>query len=275
MSVRLMFGLVLVFLVNAFVTQLNRNYGLSRAHVRPHSLTRAFLVRLEDVSNSQSDWDIHLLERKDVGAAADLALACFYAPRIVVNYKGMHKDSLEYKFWKWALTCFHSADQFDARIGNYLGFVSRAWSRLDAPSFELSKESLLLGATVTGRTELVGVVEVSLEEPCGRLSPPFVNPFQRSRRSMNGKEQPYLCNLCVSPSYRRQGLGKLLCTLAKEIVCSHWPRKCTRKMFIHVEKRNSAARCLYNQLGYNETIDVDVDYTLDKDILYFAKDISQ
>ena len=118
MSMSIVLGLLLVVLGNAFVTRQRGKITLGTAKVRSDRLTRAFLVKLKDESKAQSDWDIHLLEREDVGAAADLALECFYTPRIVLNFDGMAQGSLEYKFWTWVLACFYRADQLDVRHGN-------------------------------------------------------------------------------------------------------------------------------------------------------------
>ena len=232
------------------------------------SRIRTHLVPLQHELTEQSKWDVHLLSSEDVPFAAELASECFYKPRIVLNFDGMLPGSLEYRFWKGFLTCFNGVDKSDVNRGNYYGFVSRSWSRLNSPSFELSRESFLLGATRKGSNELVGMIEVCLDEPNGLLTPAFANPL-RDIYKICGNERPYICNLCVTPTCRRQGVAKLLCQVSEDLVVDHWP-EFSKIMFIHVEESNFAAQRMYKKLGYKLVPNTE-NVVREKDILYYSK----
>ena len=164
-------------------------------------------------------WDFHLLERKDLDVASELALECFYEARLALNFEDMDSSSVEYKVWKKIMDSFTSMDKFDTKFGNFLGFYSRSGSRLANPSFERSNESFLLAATEKGKEDsedVVAMVEICLEKVTGKLAPAIANPF-RNKRNLDGDEQLYLCNLCVAKSARRKGLGRLLCELSEEL----------------------------------------------------------
>lgn len=110
-----------------------------------------------------------------------------------------------------------------------------------------SRHSLSLSLSET----LIGCVEICVEEPTGLLTDPIsINPFA-SKYDLTRREQPYLCNLCVHPSQRRQGLGIVLCQLCEELVTLHWPSEYANMIYLHVEEKNSAARALYTKMGYS------------------------
>lgn len=98
-----------------------------------------------------------------------------------------------------------------------------------------------------GKDALVGIVEIGMEKPDGNLAP-AVQIFPRPPPSK--EDQPYLCNLCVSRDYRRQGLGKALCQLGEQLVMKHWARN---KLYLHVEESNIVASALYQSMGYTIT----------------------
>jgi ribosomal protein S18 acetylase RimI-like enzyme len=200
----------------------------------------------EHMPPQSKDWNIYLLERKDLNAAAELAMNCFYTPRLKLNMDGM--EGWEKWLWENIMRFYTEMDKSDSRNGNYLGFWSRSRKRLDVPSFELTTDSFILAATSATNgcpDELAAVVEICLETPNGQLAPPIQSPF----RSIvpNPTEQPYLCNLCVADKHKRKGLGKMLCQLCEELVQIHWGKDV---MYLHVEQRNSAAQALYKGLGY-------------------------
>ena len=91
---------------------------------------------------------------------------------------------------------------------------------------------------------MVGIVEVSLEEPDGNLAPPLQSPFRGPVRVC---EMPYLCNLSIDKKYRRRGLGRLLCEVCERIVMGYWEKTV---MYLHVETKNKAAQHLYINMGY-------------------------
>ena len=95
------------------------------------------------------------------------------------------------------------------------------------------------------KNKVVGVVEVCLEAPDGKLAPAVA--MRVPWRAMKDYHEPYLCNLCVDNDYRRQGLGLVLCQLAEQIVVKYWLKTV---MYLHVEVSNIAAQNLYSKMGY-------------------------
>lgn len=219
--------------------------------------TAVGLMKLEDIDVNlglgdveREDWDLALFEREDLYSAANLALDCFYSPRIRLNFEGIGEGSLEYKFWRKTLSLYESIDKFDAWCGNYVGFSSRCNSRLDFPSLDVSRESVLLGATRRDGGELVGLIEICLEEPTGSLSASVANPF-RKKLPIIAQEKPYICNLCVSTAHRRSGIANMLCRVSESIISEKWEYS---EVYIHVESRNYGAYSLYRKLGYKPVL---------------------
>lgn len=195
------------------------------------------------------DWDFHLLERGDIAEAAELAVQCFYSPRLSLNLDGM--SDVEKWLWGGIINFYGNLDRSDTRNGNYLGFRSRSGKRLSEPSLALSTDSFILVATPAAKVgdsrkpEIAAIVEICAELPGGKLAPPIANPFRS--RIVQELDKPYLCNLCVKKSYRRRGLGRLICELAEELVQIHWSKNV---MYLHVEQSNSAAQAMYLGMGY-------------------------
>jgi hypothetical protein len=102
-------------------------------------------------------------------AAADLALETFYKPRLQLNTDGMGKaeesiaNSVIETFGKW--------EKCDAWLSNYIGYRNRVGGRLNNPSLGISSDALIIGALAN--SVLVGLVELSLEVPDGKLPPPL------------------------------------------------------------------------------------------------------
>lgn len=129
---------------------------------------------------------------------------------------------------------------------------------------------IILTSTIdTG--EIAGLVEISMEEPNGKLAP----PLQSFKGFPPKSAQPYLCNLAVRKSCRQQGLGSILCELCEHIVLTYWKRS---KLYLHVMNDNIAAQSLYRRLGYNlarfgipswERKILGLD-----DLIYYSKDIT-
>ena len=140
---------------------------------------------------------------------------------------------------------FNSIDKYDARNSHYIGFLSRSNNRLRAPGLYLSQDSMLIALNDRVSHKVIGVVEVCLEAPDGKLAPAVA--MRAPWRAMKDHHEPYLCNLCVDSEYRRQGLGLLLCHLAERIVVKYWLKTV---MYLHVEVNNIAAQNLYSKMGY-------------------------
>jgi len=80
--------------------------------------------------------------------------------------------------------------------------------------------------------KLVGTIEVSLKSVCPWSS--FTNQY------------PYIANLAVSKSYRKQGIGKQL-LLKCEQVAFEWGFS---EIYLHVLEDNESAKKLYFAAGY-------------------------
>ncbi len=112
-------------------------------------------------------------------------------------------------------------------------------------------------------------MEICFEKPDGKLTSPLRYPW--NSRTIDDLE-PYLCNLCIAPAYRRRGLGRKLCQICEEIVLKEWKRD---RIYLHVENKNLAAQSLYSKSGYNRLHykltpwEVKI-YSLDQ-IMYYCK----
>ena len=214
-------------------------------------------------------WYFGLLEEKDLDYVSDLAASCFYKPGVKINDDNMSG------FEKWISEKFvnfsTSFEKFDHRFGAFIGFKSRSAGRLRNPNLQMSSDSFILTACDRDSNEIIGLVEICLEAPDGKLAPPIQGPWKQPPKA---NYQPYLCNLCVSSSARRQGLGKLLCVISEQIVLKHWKKN---MMFLHVEQDNLPAQLLYVGLKY-ETMPIFQTYWESKmngmeNLLYFQKNI--
>lgn len=66
-----------------------------------------------------------------------------------------------------------------------------------------------------------------------------------------GQSVPYISNLAVAQSFRRQGVGKAL-LLACEPIVQRWQHD---TLYLHVKGENQAARGLYFSVGYRQQRD--------------------
>jgi ribosomal protein S18 acetylase RimI-like enzyme len=83
-----------------------------------------------------------------------------------------------------------------------------------------------------GEVVIVGTVEISAR--------PLLS------WSLMGQSVPYVSNLAVAKSFRRQGIGQHL-LLACEQVARTWGFK---EIYLHVKAENRTARSLYHRVGY-------------------------
>lgn len=224
--------------------------GYQYIPINQKSKTRLNLVSLSeyiipssiDITNSQ--WDYHLLERNDVNEAVEATIKTFYKPRLMLNMSGM--TGIEKMFWTSVINSFQSLDKGDYYNNVFLGFITRSGKRLQNPSLAISPDSLILVATEKGTKEIAGLVEILLEKPEGNIAP----SVQFFKFPVSDTDEPYLCNLCVLPEYRRKGLGTTLCSICEYIVQNQWKRN---KMYLHVEDNNDAALAMYLRMGYTLT----------------------
>lgn len=221
-------------------------------------------------SFNRSQYEFALVEHQDLGEVAELSMHSFYTPRIALSTDGL--VGLSKVFWGTALEVYAVMDRFDARNSHYMGFRSRANIRLVKPGLYLSMDSVLLAIRDKELRKAVGVVEVCIEAPDGKLAPGFA--FNTPWRTVKGHFQPYLCNLCVDSGRRRQGLGRVLCEVAERIAYKYWRKT---HMFLHVEESNEAAQRLYAGMGYTlgpELPSWEKKLNGLENILYYTKDLS-
>jgi len=221
--------------------------------------------------NCDPDWKYFLIEEDDLDAAAELALDCFYVPKVTISTSNMFP--VETRFWRSVESFFHKWDKQELRSGNRLGFLSRGGERLTRPSLEPTSDSLIIAALSRNDTsgKIIGLVEVCLEKADGKLTPALRYPWDTRKP---GIDQPYLCNLCIDTSQRRRGLGTLLCRLAEQMTLDIWRLD---NVFLHVEMKNEPAQRLYVGMGYRPVNLFSSDerriFGLDN-ILYYGKNIS-
>jgi ribosomal protein S18 acetylase RimI-like enzyme len=129
-------------------------------------------------------------------------------------------------------------------------YAGNAWLGWVAPVFKLgiyqdlksrffnqpSRHTCLVGIQVSGRGEpmIVGTVEVAVR--------PLIS------WDTFGASVPYISNLAVGRSFRREGVGRQL-LLACEPIVQHWQHE---ELYLHVKGENQAARGLYASLGYRQ-----------------------
>jgi len=104
---------------------------------------------------------------------------------------------------------------------------------------------------------LVGAAELAMQPPDGVLPSNFPQLFEGlglvdSRRSQEEIELPplccpYICNVAVSPGWRRRGVGTRLVELCEAFAKDQWGQDV---VYLHVEKTNQAAFELYENMGY-------------------------
>eukprot|EP01038_Epipyxis_sp_PR26KG_P009982 gene9982-13432_t len=255
---------------------------------RFNSPTRRFLYPISEVDNkenfknhdhhmtsshpnntllNQNIYQLHLLESTDLYSAAELAFRSFIDQDSLIISLKSHQMGIVRKIGD----IFSKIDDFDSFFSNYIGFWNRAGSRLKNPSIQPSIDSVIIGMTYFNDTsKLIGLVELCWQEPNGLLGDPFHLPFQFN---IPKSAEPYLCNLCVSPDYRRLGIGKYLCLQCESLIKRQWNRDI---LYLHVEKSNKGAIEFYRNLGYRE---IDVLSKADRkkhnmnDIIYFCKNL--
>ena len=162
----------------------------------------------EDLKKKFAWANISPLEASSLKDAADLSLETFYKPRLNLNESGM--ESFEQFLAKGLISTFTKFERGDAWLSNYLGFRNRCGSRLQMPSISLSSDALIITAMtedIKGKSVLVGLVEISVELPSGKLPTPLRFDSRKKEVLQSDEYQAYLSNLSVSKEYRRYDLG--------------------------------------------------------------------
>jgi len=94
---------------------------------------------------------------------------------------------------------------------------------------------------------LVGFVDLSLQPATGTMDALLPLPLEERRLRYPGQTlEPYLCNLLVSPAYRKQGLGLRLVAACEERA-RRWGCDTVN---LHVERDSVAAFSLYVKAGF-------------------------
>ena len=91
--------------------------------------------------------------------------------------------------------------------------------------------------------ELVAVAEVALQAPDGLL-PSNLPELPWVRR---GEPRPYICNVAVAASARRQGVGRDVVRLCEQIARFQWGFE---EVYLHVDPMNNPAVRLYLSMGF-------------------------
>ncbi|KAI3516310.1 hypothetical protein L1887_15224 [Cichorium endivia] len=86
--------------------------------------------------------------------------------------------------------------------------------------------------------QLAGTVEVSFDKLGANLSPPSPTP---------PKNAPYICNMTVKKSLRRQGIGWHLLNASEELISQ---MSLVREVYLHCRMIDSAPFNMYSKAGY-------------------------
>eukprot|EP00601_Ochromonadales_sp_CCMP2298_P010876 CAMPEP_0173247250 /NCGR_PEP_ID=MMETSP1142-20121109/17789_1 /TAXON_ID=483371 /ORGANISM="non described non described, Strain CCMP2298" /LENGTH=231 /DNA_ID=CAMNT_0014179605 /DNA_START=89 /DNA_END=785 /DNA_ORIENTATION=- len=120
----------------------------------------------------------------------------------------------------------------------------------------------VIGLKYAGSNELVGFVDLSLQQDCGSMDALKAVPLD-TRRRIHKNLQPYLCNLLVAAPYRRRGLGRMLVQACEKEALS-WG--CST-INLHVESFSLPALTLYVSQNF------DILQKRDNGILFMRKSL--
>lgn len=224
--------------------QVNRLTATTTTQLKIYPLNR--ISQYSDFPGFNDTISVGLLEYNDLQQAAQLSFQCFYKARLNLNNKNMSAN--EKNFASFIVSLYTKFDKFDSWLSNYVGFRSRAGNKLFKPSLDANKDSTLLVAVDNTKPisqNIIGIVEICLDPPNGKLSPPLQFPWSKIKDSY----EPYLSNLCVDSSYRGLGIGKFLCCIGEDIAKNNWKKS---SMYLHVENDNIAAVKMYESIGYQK-----------------------
>ncbi len=103
--------------------------------------------------------------------------------------------------------------------------------------------------------QIIGFADVSLQVDDGSLDALCISTLPwRIKKHSRKKLQPYLCNLLVSPEYRKRGFAKRLIS-ACENHARQWNNiesGSAQYLHLHVELTETPALCLYLSAGFTE-----------------------
>lgn len=190
-------------------------------------------------------WRLHILDEETLYPACLHLVDCFYKEPTALSSRLLDaKSPFEKSVFEFLLHWHYQLTKLDTLGVYFLGFLTRVKGRLKNPTLSMSSDSLvILASEKNDDSAIVGLVELCLEEPNGRLTTPI--PMTKNG-VLNPILEPYLCNLSVNPSHRGKGLGKVLCNVGENIVKNVWNKDV---IYLHVEQDNAAAK-LYESIGY-------------------------
>lgn len=191
---------------------------------------------------------LYLVELDNVDEISDLVVDSYYKKIIPDNADG------EFALHRFRNSVLQKVDDFmkkSLRSKLREGFLSRAYNRFAHPTLSWSEESIIVALNDTRFPDtILGVIEVC------------------------PTKEPYLCNLAISSSYRRQGYARILCEFCEMLVAEFWGK---RALTLHVDRSNFAARRLYESMNYTESDRYDLNNLREpnkqKNLVYYRKDL--
>lgn len=187
-----------------------------------------------------SDYTISLLGEEEVQTAAELIVHCHYKP-------------LRQRFPRSPrLLGLHFLDHYLAhhfRNSVRQGFRLRCPQRLLSPSCQRNEESIIFLCK-----KLKKKVSFSEEEEEEEEKKKIIVNEENEKDELVGLVEvypthtPYLCNLSILSTYRRQGLGRYLIHLVETFLREVWREE---DVVLHVEEGNRPALAFYQALGYH------------------------
>jgi GNAT superfamily N-acetyltransferase len=100
----------------------------------------------------------------------------------------------------------------------------------------------VIGLRDESANKLIGFVDLSLQPNTGTLDALKPRPLHERQKIYGDKNlAPYLCNLLVSPDYRKKGLGLKLISACEDLAKS-WGHSAIN---LHVETKSTPALSLY------------------------------
>jgi len=157
---------------------------------------------------------IRAARNSDVDALADLLASSFHRQDGIAG--------LFYPLWRIALR-EDIRNRLKRRSPHYCCLVA------------VMPPSDVADVAATNHPRIVGTIEMSLH-------PQFSLPFRTWFRSY-----PYLANLAVLPTYRRQGIARRMIS-ACETAARQWGYE---DLYLHALENNDSAKALYKNLGFS------------------------
>ena len=160
-------------------------------------------------------------------------------------------------------------NKFDPSLENNLNPPDISKEMTEQEAFDIAaKSSLILVIAREGienvsssvmDIDCVATVELRLQPTDGKIpfSQPWLDKIERKLakflpfvlQPQRSKLQPYLSNLCVSPSMRKRQIGKALVRCVETIATNVWGYN---RLYLHVDLENEPALNLYTKEGFRD-----------------------